>query len=424
MIAPYRAILGVPGAAAFVGAGFAARLAHLTTVLGIVFAVSDSTGSYGLSGLVAGAYALAYAFASPALARRADHGGQARVLFVAAVATTTSRAGFLLAMWLGAPVWVWVLLSAASGASMPSVGAFVRARWVRILDASALTVATSFESVVDEVLVIVGPIVVSMLAADIHPTAGFVLALVLAAAGMIALALQRRTEPLAASPDRRTRSPLMTFRFALLLVTYGLVGMVLTTIELGVVAFCQQHGRGGFSGFVLATLAIASAAAGLWYGAHTRPARTNRHLLVALPLLVLGTFAFLLPLSIGWLFAAAAALGLTVAPVLIVGYSLATAIVAPGQLTEGLTWMTTAAGIGISTGSFATGPVIDNSGTATAFALASALATTAMLVGFAVSRRSAQSGNRRRSDDPGTDWQAYQQIEIGELTLPSAIKQP
>lgn len=247
---------------------------------------------------------------------------------------------------------------------------------------------------------IVGPIVVSMLAADIHPTAGLVLALVLAATGMIALALQRNTQPSAASPDRRTRSPLMTFRFALLLVTYGLVGMVLTTVELSVVAFCQQHGRGGFSGFVLATLAIASAAAGLWYGPHTRPARTNRHLLFALPLLVLGTLAFLLPLSIGWLFAAAAGLGLTVAPVLILGDSLATRFVAPGQLTEGLTWMTTAAGIGISTGSFATGPVIDNSGDGH---------------GIRPGERARDDGDARRTCDQSTKRSKRQQAKIGEF---------
>ena len=72
MIAAYRRLFAAPGTAAFEAAGFVARMAHLMTVLSVVFLISAVTGSYGLGGAVAAAYAVAYSLASPLLSRLVD----------------------------------------------------------------------------------------------------------------------------------------------------------------------------------------------------------------------------------------------------------------------------------------------------------------------------------------------------------------
>jgi hypothetical protein len=91
---PYARVFLAPGTAQLEVAGFAARMAHLMTVLGVIFIVSAVT-AYGVAGTSAGAYALAYSLASRQSSRLADRHGQGRVLALMAVANAARRAGFL-----------------------------------------------------------------------------------------------------------------------------------------------------------------------------------------------------------------------------------------------------------------------------------------------------------------------------------------
>ncbi|MEV7228832.1 MFS transporter [Polymorphospora sp. NPDC051019] len=389
MTSPYRGLFALPGAAAFVAAGLAARLAHLTTVLGIVFLVSELSGSYGLGGLVSGAYALAYSLVAPLVGRLADRHRQGPVLMAAAIAITITRTGFLVAAASGAPAWVLVVLSATSGASMPAIGPFVRARWAHLLTGTPrLHAATSFESVVDELLLVIGPIVVSTVVVYLHPAAALILSVPLAAGGSIALALQHRTEPPGAPTGRpASGTAVRTPGLPLLLLTFALVSMVLIVLDVAVVAYARQHDAEALSGWILATIAAGSAVSGLWYGARDWSRPPHRRLAVVLPLLTVGTVPFIAVPATGWLFPAAFTLGLTLAPAFIDGFSIAARAVAVRHRTEGLTWLTTAAGIGISVGSATAGALVDSRGTTAAFALATGCAATAALAGHIASRR-------------------------------------
>jgi MFS family permease len=386
---------------AFVSAGFVARMAHLMTVLGTVFLISGLTGSYALAGTVSAGYALSYSVVAPILSRLADRYHQTRILMAATVATAVSRTGFLVAVWLHGPTWSLVALSGLAGASMPAVGSFVRARWIHLLrDSPLLHSAMSFESVVDEVLLVIGPIAVSTLATAVHPAAGLILALPLAVAGSAALARQRNTQPPVTQDGRPARgTALSTPGFPVLLLTFVLVSALVSVIDLAVVAFAQQHGEKALSGWILATLAIGSAASGLWYGARSWSRPPQWRLALLLPLMTLGTLPFVAATGIGWLFVAAAALGLTMAPTLIAGYSIVSSSVRPAHLTEGLTWLTTAAGIGISAGATLAGRVVDTWGTRTAFAAATGCAVVATATALMAASRSRTSESSGTSAD-------------------------
>ncbi|MFE0045146.1 MFS transporter [Streptomyces albireticuli] len=386
---PYGKILSVAGAPGFVAAGFVARLAHLMTVLGTVFLVSSVTGSYGLAGLVSAAYALTYSVASPLLSRRVDRQRQSRVLAVTTLANAVSRAGFLVAVRLEGPGWSLVLLSALSGGTMPAIGSLVRARWSHLLHGSPLLhAALAFESVVDEVILVAGPIAVAVLVTGVDPVAGLVLALVCTVVGQTALALQRGTEPPVADAGRHGRgTALTTPGLPWLMVTFIAVGTAGSVIDLGVVAFTEEHGAKAASGWVLGLLALGSAVAGLWYGARPWSSPPERRLAATLPLFTGGTLLFAVAPGVAFLFPAAVLLGLTMAPALIAGFSAVERHVPRHRLTEGMALVTTSMGIGISLGSATAGKAVDLWGPRAALGWAGCWAAAAALAGLVTARR-------------------------------------
>ncbi len=56
---------------------------------------------------------------------------------------------------------------------MPSVGSLVRARWSHLLEGSPrLSTALSPESIIDDLIVVGGPIAVAMFGTEVDPAAG------------------------------------------------------------------------------------------------------------------------------------------------------------------------------------------------------------------------------------------------------------
>lgn len=368
---PYADVLGLPGARSFVLAGVIGRSAHLMTVLSIIFSVSTTRG-YALAGVVAAGYQVGYSAAGPFSARLCDRRGQSRILPWAALATAISRVLLLAALWRDAAGWELVLLSALSGGSMPSVGSLVRSRWSHLLEGSPrLSTALSLESVIDDLIVVAGPIAVAMLGTSVDPAAGLIGATVLAPAGLAWLAVLRRTEPPARSGSHGGGEALLTAPgFLALMVTFVAVGATLYTMELATVAFCQAHGWKAASGWVLAASAAASAVAGIWYGARDWSATPERRLAIALVPFAGGMALFLGAWNIPVLIVPAVGFGATVSPVLIAGFSTAGRCISKWRLTEAMTWITTSMGIGIVLGTSVGGKAVEIWGARAAYGTA------------------------------------------------------
>lgn len=400
MASSYRQVLAVPGTAAFTLAALAARMAHLMTVLSTFFFIPAVTGSYGRAGEVSGAYALAYSLGSPFVSRLADRRMPGRVLAAAAAANALARAGLLASVWVGAPVWGAVGLAAASGASMPAAGPLARARWTRLLrDSPLLHAALSFESVVDEAILVTAPILVATLATAVTPAAGLITALVMATAGNSALAVLAARQSGRPSA-RRSRQPAWDTPwsapgFPALIAAFILVGAAETMIDLNTVAFAAHHHARPLSGLVLTAIALASAVSGLWYGSRPPDMAPHRRLPAALSVLACGMLPFAVAPDVWFLFPAAVLLGLTVAPAVITGFSIVGLAVPEGQVTEGLTWVTSAMGTGISIGSAAAGQLADGWSGRSGFACAAGCATAAALAGYAVRKRTRRPGTGR-----------------------------
>ncbi|HSO65984.1 MAG TPA: MFS transporter, partial [Ornithinibacter sp.] len=218
MLDSYRRVLSRPGALAFSSAALVARLPMSMVGLGIVLLVEERTGSYGLAGTVSAAFVLAEAAFAVLHGRLVDTFGQSRVLPLAISIFGAGMALMMLAVEQEWPLAFTYLFAALAGASLPQVGASVRTRWAHLLDRPAeVQTAFALEAVLDEVVFVVGPVLVTILATSWHPVAGLTTAAVSGLIGTFAFAAQRRTEPPAGRRDESGAREPMPWRLVLTL---------------------------------------------------------------------------------------------------------------------------------------------------------------------------------------------------------------
>jgi predicted MFS family arabinose efflux permease len=395
LFSPYVRLFAVPGSRAFSFAGWVARLPIPMLGLGALLLVEHETGSYALAGAISGTLALSFSVASPQWARAMDRRGQGTVLRWAMSAYFLSGVGFAAVVVAGGPRWTWFLLAALTGAAGPNIGSLVRARWAAGLeDSGRRQTAFAFEAVVDEVVFVIGPPLVTLLATLVLPPAGFLTGIVLGTVGGFGLAGLRDSEPAVAvldpgSPSRRFAA----LRPAVLVVTavYVAVGGVFGAMDVVVVGFAEAEGAKPFAGVALAIYAVGSLVAGLVYGVARLPGSLMTRFLVTV--LLFGAAAQLLwgVGSLPVLVAAGFVAGLTIAPVLVSGTSLVESRVPRAALTEALTWPTTGLTLGVTAGSALAGAAVDGWGAEAAFAvpaLAAMLAAVIALVGTPLLRGS------------------------------------
>lgn len=390
MLRPYRDVLAVPGAPRFVVAGLVARLPISMLGIGIVLLVEDSTGSYGIAGAVAATYGVVQSVTTPLLARAVDRYGQARTM---RPAIGVHVAGLLLLVSLAAasaPTWTFFAAAVVMGATIGSLGSLVRARWSYALEGDErrsprLHTAYSLESVLDEVVFIAGPLIVTLLAVRFSPALGLLVAVVAVGGGGAALLSQRSTEP-PPSGSRPTvgtgvlRAPGMV----VLVLTFVCVGGIFGSVEVVTVAFTDERGVPGAAGWVLAAFALGSLLAGVGYGTvHWSSGAAPRFVLGVL-LLAVGVAPVAMVARIDLLAVVVFVAGFAISPMLISGNQLVQELVTPSRLTEGLSWVATAIGVGVSAGSAVSGAVVDAAGAHTAYLVpvaAGAIAAVVVLAG-------------------------------------------
>jgi MFS family permease len=370
MLDTYRTVLNRPGTLAFSSAGVVARLPISMVGLGLVLLVSSTTGSYALAGAVAAAFTLTSALTSIFQGRLLDRFGQARILVPATWLFTAALVTVAVSVQLDWPRATTYLTAALAGATLPAVGACVRARWSYVLsDPREVQTAYALEAVLDESVFMVGPILVTLLATAWHPLAGLGSAVLAAFVGTLALAAQRRTEPPTSDPDDPgAPRPAMPWRalVPVSLICLGL-GVLFGAAEVSTVAFSEERGATQYSGPLLALWAAGSLIAGIVTGAirwQAPPASRLRWGAAAMavamaPLSLVGSFAVLgVILFVG---------GFAIAPTLIATTSVVEQTVPRGRLVEGMALIHTCIAGGVAPGAALAGVLVDRGGASTAY---------------------------------------------------------
>ncbi|MBM9460560.1 MFS transporter [Nocardioides sp. zg-536] len=387
MLDAYRRIF-TPATALFSLTGLVARLPISMVGLGIVLLAEHTTGSYGFAGAVSAVAVLFNALFAIPQGRLLDRLGQSRVLPAVISLWGVALSLGMLSLHEGWPTWTTFVLAAVAGASLPSVGTCVRARWSYTLAErpERLHTAFSFEAVADEAVFLVGPIAVTLLATAVHPLAGLGFALVTGVVGTFAFAAQRRTEP-PANPPREVgsvRPPMPWGAILPLTVVSAALGVLFGAAEVVTVAFADEQGQKSAAGFLLAIWALGSLLAGIVSGA----VAWRRGPLVRLRIGALGMLVAMLPLSLVPSVPVMAFVlligGLAISPTLIATMSLAEQVLPPTRLTEGMAFIQTGLAAGIAPGAAVAGLIIDHAGASPAYLVSAAGGILVLLGALAV----------------------------------------
>ncbi|MCD0451960.1 MFS transporter [Actinocorallia sp. API 0066] len=390
MANPYRALFAEPGARSFVPAGLVGRMAMSMLGIGIVLMVTGTHGGYALAGAVAATTQVAYAVVSPLVARLVDRHGQRRVLVPLVTANAAAMAALILCAELGAPSWTLFPAGILVGVTSPSMGALVRARWSHLLAPPGkppLHTAFALESVLDEIVFITGPTLATLLATAVTPSGGLVAAGLFTLVGGLAFAAQWRSQP-PPSPARRGGRAALVYRgMPGMALVFLLLGVVFGAVEVSAIAFADEEGHKALAGVLLACFAAGSGVAGLWYGARTWTWPLARRFRLGLLLFALGLVPIALIKSLPLMMVVIFFSGLAISPTIIPAYEVLERLVPERQLTEGLTWASTAVGLGVAGGVSAAGALIDARGSGAAFGFALGVGLVAATLGLLVSSR-------------------------------------
>jgi len=368
VLEPYRRVLSLPGAFAFSSVGLFARMPLSMTGLGIILLVSARTGSYGLAGTVSAAHVLGAAVGAPAQGRISDRIGQARVLLYSGALFATGIVLAIVAIqsdW-GTP-WPHVF-AVIAGLASPQAGSMVRARWSYVIsDRTQLNTAFALEAVIDELVFIVGPVLVTLLTIQVAQSGGLFAAAAAGLAGTWVLASLRSTEPPPSTHHVGTRLPLgWGLLGPIIAATVGL-GVLFGSTEVIVVAFATELDQRGAAGPILAVWAAGSLIAGVIVGSVSLPVTPLLQYRLSIFVLSLLFIPLLFLPSVVWLALGMFLTGFMISPTLIAAMTLIEMHVPAARLTEGLAWTTTGLAVGVAPGAAFAGWVIDNHGASAGF---------------------------------------------------------
>ncbi|MEY9964537.1 MFS family permease [Streptacidiphilus sp. MAP12-16] len=388
MLSTYRRIFDAPGSLAFSAAGLVSRMPLSMTGIGIVTMLSTLRGDYGLAGAVSATLALSAAVLGPQVSRLVDRYGQARVSLRATGITVAAMGALLLCARFDAPAWT-LFASASVAGCMPSMGSLVRARWALIYRGSPLLhTAYAFESVVDEIVFIIGPILSVGLCTAVFPEAGPLVATLLLATGVLLFAVQKRTEPpLHPQTRARTDSAIRTPGLWVLVMTFVGVGAIFGSVDVVTVAFADHLHHKALSSVVLAVYALGSCVAGIVFGALKLHGPLSRRFLLGIVTMAVSMLPLLFVKNLVALAAALFVAGLSISPTMVTTMGLVERIVPASKLTEGMTWTITGLAVGVALGSSASGWVVDGAGAAAGYWVTVAAGGLAVATAFLGARR-------------------------------------
>jgi MFS family permease len=381
---------------------FIARLPFAMMVVGVLTLVVAERDSVALGGLNAAVAGIGTALAGPLLGAAADRLGQRRVLVPLGLLNAVLLGAFVLVVGSSAPDVAVLALSVLIGASAPQVAPLSRTRLVAIIKhkvrpdrrETLLNGTMAYESAADEMVFIVGPFLVGLLATAIAPWVAIAGAAAVSSVFVTAFALHPtgRLHPGTAeqranqAPARElARRPLMT----VVAGTLG-VGIFFGATLTSLTGFLADTGDGDRAGLLYGVMGIGSAALALGSAALPQRFTPKARWLVFGSVLLAASLGYATARSEGGLVLALAVLGFGIGPTLVTLYSLAATLSPAGRSATTMTMLGSAVVVGQAVASAVTGAVVERLGAGTALAapaLAAALVVAAGLAHRAPARQ-------------------------------------
>jgi len=366
----------LPGALRFSIPGLIARMPISMDSLALIFIVVAVSDSYAIAGALSATASVVIAFATPHWSRVADRIGQSSMLVRVIPVKVFAFCVFTILVLNETPVWTWFVAIIVTEAFSVNTGGLVRRRWLHVLspdktstaedekDRHLVNTAYSFEALMDEVVFILGPIIVTACATTIAPVAGIISGIIFLAVGVPLFVIQKDTEP-PATPKREVDphpAVIRNKRVQAVVVPTTLLGGFFGSIAIVTVAFAESRGQAGLSGVLLAIWAAGSAVAAIINGVIKWRLTSASRFLIFLFVLTVLSIPMLFVHSIPWLAVALFFNGFAIAPLVINAYGVAEGAVPPDQITETLTWVVAGMPMGGAISSALSGQIIDRFG--------------------------------------------------------------
>ncbi|WP_447943292.1 MFS transporter [Microbacterium aurum] len=402
-MAGYRELLRAPGVARIIAAQLTARFPNGMTSLAILLHVEQMTGSYGAAGLVLAAASVGQATSGPVTSRWMGIWGMRRVLTL----TTAVCAVALLALAL-IPMGIagYMAFGLVAGLSTPPVQSAVRTIYPKLVNARQLTPLFSLDASLQEIIWILAPVVITLVATQAGTVPGLLLIVVFLVAGGAWFILSPEVGRVRIPRSRRAFGKVLGKPVVLLATVIGflLIGAC-AAVEAAVVA---TFGHGGLeAGLVLAVFSVGSLAGGLAFGhIPIGPWAMARRMAIVAVGLVAAIFVVGDVTSAAtpwWVSACLVVAGVGIAPALAVMFAMTSASVKFSETAEAYGWIGTGQLIGAALGSAIAGFLIDGVGHAGAYAAAAGFAIVGALVAVAFVRGFPDLRGRDASPIPDTE---------------------
>ncbi|RRD45256.1 MFS transporter [Tessaracoccus sp. OH4464_COT-324] len=375
----YWGLLKTKGVARIMASQITARFPSGMIVLALLIHVEGIFHSYGSAGLVLAATSMGQAIAGPVTSRMMGKLGARNVL----IATTLICAASLL--WIALvnmPLWGFILVGLVSGLSFPPVQPAVRSIYPKLVDAPRLARLFSLDASAQEIIWVMGPLIIALVSLQISSVAGLLLcAGLLVLGGAWFIAAPELGEVRFGVSESRFGAVLR--RGPVLLATavgFLMIGAT-AAIEASIV---KRFGEGGLeAGVILGGMSLASLISGFAFG-HREARRWT--LSMWMVTLMFGSLMSTMGESFPWTLVAIMFAGIGIAPALAIIFSMIAESVKFSESAEAYGWANTGQLVGAAIGSAIAGFLIDDMGANGGFLTAAAFGLLAVLVPMAFYR--------------------------------------
>lgn len=402
----YRPVLTRPGATRLLGTALVARLPQGMSSLAILLLVHGTSGSYAAAGIAVGASALMAAISMPLQGRLVDRLGIGRVIGPAAVGEALAYA--LLGVLGGSHASVVLLIASAAlvGALQPPVAPVVRATLRTMFDDHAVREsAFALEAILQEVIWVSGPLVITLLITLTSPDVSVYALAVIGLGGAMTFLRSPLLKGAGHEHDQRhsRHSALRSVDLRWLLLPVGFLGFGLGCLDVGIPSLALHLGSRPASGVLLALWSLGSMAGGLRYGTLKLKSGAGTRYMQLMFANALFVLPYLLAGSIFECGVCSLIAGLAIAPIFSCQYSVAGRVILPGTEHEAFSWILSALIAGGAAGAALSGVAIGSIGSKGPFLLACAAASAGALSSLRF---------RSRFPDGSSDEQAVPLTEL------------
>ena len=366
-------MLARPGAARLLSTALFARLPQGMSSLAILLLVHGATGSYAAAGAAVGMSALLVAVSMPIQGGLIDRLGIGRVIGPTAVGQ--ALAYVLLAVLGTAHAGAGPLIASAAlvGASQPPISPVVRTTLRTMFDDhSVRESAFSLEAVLQEVIFVSGPLLITVLITLTSPAVSIYALAAIGFSGAMTFLRSPLLKAAALEPHEhhQRQSALRSVDLRWLLLPVAFMGFGLGCLDVGIPSLALHLGSRPASGVLLALWSFGSMVGGLWYG--SRKLRSGAG--ARYSQLMFANALFLLPyLLAGSIFECgicSVIAGLAIAPIFSCQYSVAGRVILAGTEHEAFSWILSGLIAGAAAGSALSGVAIGAIGSKAPFFLA------------------------------------------------------